>query len=83
MVAVVAPAEVINDMIHALGIHNKVEIAVYNGKNSHVVSGAKDAIVALYTDMKAAGVRCSVLKVDQGKLSLMNILIKTSSIVIV
>lgn len=66
MVAVAATAEIITDAIQFLGVRNRVEIAVYNGTNSHVVSGAKDAIDALYTELKTEGIRCSMLKVDQG-----------------
>ena len=66
MVAVAARAEAIIETIQSLGIQTCVEIAVYNGSNSHVVSGAKDAINALYTKLKDEGIRCSILKVDQG-----------------
>lgn len=66
MVAIAAVEETVQRHIHNLGIDEQVVIAVFNGKDSHVVSGSASSIESLYAAVKGDGIRSAMLKVDQG-----------------
>lgn len=66
MIAIAREESKISECIHELGIQDQAVIAVYNRRDSHVVSGVASAIEKLYTTLKGDGVRCTILRVDQG-----------------
>lgn len=67
MAAVAASEEKVARYISKLGIEGRVAIAVYNGPESHVVSGEMKAIEKLISVVKADGLRATKLVVDQGE----------------
>ncbi|KAF8529293.1 polyketide synthetase [Hysterangium stoloniferum] len=66
MVAISASEAIILKYIRDLDITDHVVIAVFNGEENHVVSGAKFGIDLVYTRAKMDGIRCTKLRVDQG-----------------
>ncbi|KAF8811343.1 ketoacyl-synt-domain-containing protein [Phlegmacium glaucopus] len=66
MAAVAAPEEKVARYISKLDLEGRVAIAVYNGPESHVVSGEMKAIEKLISAVKADGLRATKLVVDQG-----------------
>jgi acyl transferase domain-containing protein len=67
MAAVAASEEKVARYISKLDIDSRVAIAVYNGPESHVVSGEMKAIEKLISVVKADGIRATKLAVDQGE----------------
>lgn len=67
MAAVAASEEKVARYISKLDIDGRVAIAVYNGPESHVVSGEMKAIEKLISAVKADGLRATKLVVDQGE----------------
>ncbi|RDB30950.1 Narbonolide/10-deoxymethynolide synthase PikA4, module 6 [Hypsizygus marmoreus] len=70
MAAVAAPETIIMQYINSLEVANLVNIAVFNGKESHVISGMAAAVDLVYKAVKQDRIRCVKLKVDQGRWSL-------------
>ena len=68
MAAVAASEEKVAQYISKLNIDDCVAIAVYNGPESHVVSGEMKAVEKLISAVKADGLRATKLVVDQGDL---------------
>jgi len=69
--AIIASSEVsILRLIDQLGLDGQLElvIAVYNGPESHVVSGELSAIDTFLANAKTHGLRCTKLKIEQGTL---------------
>ena len=64
---VAASEEKVARYISKLDIDGRVAIAVYNGPESHVVSGELKAIEKLISVVKADGIRATKLVVDQGE----------------
>ena len=54
--------------ISKLDIEDRVAIAVYNGPESHIVSGEMKAVEKLISAVKSDGLRATKLVVDQGEL---------------
>ena len=67
MAAVAASEEKVARYISKLEIDSRVAIAVYNGPESHVVSGELKAIEKLISVVKTDGIRATKLVVDQGE----------------
>ena len=67
MAAVAASEEKVARYISKLDIDGRVAIAVYNGPESHVVSGELKAVEKLISAVKADGLRATKLVIDQGK----------------
>ena len=74
MAAVAASEEKVARYISKLDIDSRVAIAVYNGPESHVVSGEMKAIEKLISVVKADGIRATKLVVDQGEYSVLLLL---------
>ena len=70
MAAVAASEEKVARYISKLDIDGRVAIAVYNGPESHVVSGELKAIEKLISVVKADGIRATKLAVDQGEFNI-------------
>jgi acyl transferase domain-containing protein len=70
MAAVAASEEKVARYISKLDIDGRVAIAVYNGPESHVVSGELKAIEKLISVVKADGIRATKLVVDQGEFNI-------------
>ena len=70
MAAVAASEEKVARYISKLDIDSRVAIAVYNGPESHVVSGELKAIEKLISVVKADGIRATKLVVDQGEFNI-------------
>ena len=66
MVIVGASQERILHIIHELGFDNQLVIAVYNGPESHVISGEIKAINTFLSIASIRGFRATKVKVDQG-----------------
>ncbi|RDB30947.1 6-deoxyerythronolide-B synthase EryA1, modules 1 and 2 [Hypsizygus marmoreus] len=66
MAAVAAPEAIISNYISSLNVTDRVTIAVFNGMESHVISGAAAAIDLVHEAVRQDGIRCTKLKVDQG-----------------
>ncbi|KAF8962890.1 hypothetical protein BDZ97DRAFT_1920218 [Flammula alnicola] len=66
MAIVEASKDLITELTHQLGLDARLVIAVYNGQQSHVISGDLDAINAFLATAKANGLRATRLKVSQG-----------------
>lgn len=70
MAIVAASRETIRQIISQLGFANKLVIAVYNGPESHVVSGEMVALESFIAHSKYNGIKTSKLRVSQGKASI-------------
>ena len=70
MAIVGASQERVLRIIHELGLDNRLVIAVYNGPESHVISGELKAIDAFFSIASIRGFRATKVKVDQGRLSI-------------
>ncbi|TFK38562.1 hypothetical protein BDQ12DRAFT_683838 [Crucibulum laeve] len=66
MVAVLASEKIILSYIQRLGFMDRLAIAVYNGKDSLVISGELDAVKSFAASLKQEDVKVSILNVDQG-----------------
>lgn len=71
MAAVAASEDKVARYISKLDIDSRVAIAVYNGPESHVVSGEMKAIEKLISAVKADGLRATKLVVDQGDFNIL------------
>ena len=69
MAIVGASQERILDIIREMGLDDRLVIAVYNGPESHVISGEIKAIDAFLSIASIRGFRAAKVKVDQGRLS--------------
>jgi acyl transferase domain-containing protein len=69
MAIVGASRERVLDIIRELGLDDRLVIAVYNGPESHVISGEIKAIDAFLSIASIRGFRATKVKVDQGRLS--------------
>lgn len=69
MAIVGASQERVLHVIHELGLEDRLVIAVYNGPESHVISGEIKAIDAFLSIASIRGFRAAKVKVDQGRLS--------------
>lgn len=67
MAAVTASEEKAAHYISKLDIDSRVTIAVYNGPESHVVSGEMKSVEKLIFVVNADGIRAMKLVVDQGE----------------
>lgn len=67
MAIIAASKEVINQLIHHLGLNGRVVIAVYNGPESHVISGELSSVDVLLSNAKMQGIKGAKLNVTQGK----------------
>ena len=67
MLALAAKESAVRNLIGATHLENKLELSVYNSEDSHVVSGQRQAILELAAVASAAGVKATILKVDQGE----------------
>jgi malonyl CoA-acyl carrier protein transacylase len=68
MAIVGASQERILHIIHELGLDDQLVIAVYNGPESHVISGEIKAIDTFLSSASLRGVRAAKVKVNQGAL---------------
>lgn len=66
MAIIAATKEIISQQMHQLGLGNRLVIAVFNGPESHVVSGEVPAVESLLAYAKAHGLRGAKLNVEQG-----------------
>ena len=69
MAIVGASQERILDIIREMGLDDRLVIAVYNGPESHVISGEIKAIDAFLSIARIRGFRAAKVNVDQGRLS--------------
>ena len=69
MAVVGASQERVVHIIHELGLDDRLVIAVYNGPESHVISGEMKAIDEFLLIASIKGFRATKIKVDQGRLS--------------
>jgi acyl transferase domain-containing protein len=60
-------------IIHELGLDNRLVIAVYNGPESHVISGEIKAIDTFLSTASIRGFRAAKVNVDQGRLLIINV----------
>ena len=67
MAAVAASEDKVARYISKLDLNGRIAIAVYNGPESHVISGEMKAIEKLISAVKADGLRATKLVVDQGE----------------
>jgi len=66
--AIVATSKAtIIELLRQLGLEGRLVIAVYNGSQSHVVSGEMVALDTFLLTAKTKGLRASKLKVAQGQ----------------
>lgn len=66
--AIVATSKgIIIELLRQLGHEGRLVIAVYNGSQSHVVSGGLVALDAFLLAAKTKGLRVAKLKVAQGE----------------
>lgn len=70
MAIVGASQEKVLFIIHELGLDDQLVIAVYNGPESHVISGEIKAIDTFLSIASIRGFRAAKVKVDQGALSI-------------
>ena len=70
MAAVAASEEKAARYISKLDIDSRAAIAVYNGPESHMVSGEMKAVEKLIFVVKADGIRATELVVDQGEFNI-------------
>lgn len=66
MIAIAAPEDRITRYISDMSIQDRVAVAVYNGTESHVVSGGLKAVESLMAAVKRDGLRATKLVIDQG-----------------
>ncbi|PPQ99823.1 hypothetical protein CVT24_009617 [Panaeolus cyanescens] len=66
MIAIAAPEDRIARYISDMKLQDRVAIAVYNGTESHVVSGELKAVESLMAAVKMDGLRATKLVIDQG-----------------
>ncbi|KAJ7101451.1 hypothetical protein B0H15DRAFT_411968 [Mycena belliarum] len=66
MAAVTASEATISRHIHELNLARRVVIAEFSSAEDHVVSGDLNAVRALVSHVKKAGIRATLLNVDQG-----------------
>ena len=71
MAIVGASQERVLHIIHELGLDDRLVIAVYNGPESHVISGEIKDIDTFLSIASIRGFRAAKLNVDQGRLSSM------------
>jgi acyl transferase domain-containing protein len=67
MAAIATNAVEISKYIHDLQFMDRVVISVFSSPTNHVVSGDMEAISALVSHVKKAGIRATLLNVDQGR----------------
>jgi acyl transferase domain-containing protein len=67
MAIVAASKGTITELLRHLGLEGRLVIAVYNGSQSHVVSGELVALDVFLLTAKNKGLRASKLKVTQGE----------------
>ena len=72
MAIVGASQDRVLDIIRELGLDDRLVIAVYNGPESHVISGEIKAIDAFLSIASIKGFKAAKIKVDQGRLSSMS-----------
>ncbi|KAJ6610193.1 hypothetical protein B0H10DRAFT_1883603 [Mycena sp. CBHHK59/15] len=66
MAAIAAKEDVIKRYIHSLQLEDCVVIAVFNGPESHVISGDAAGVDLVFAAAKKDGIRAVKLNVDQG-----------------
>lgn len=72
MAIVGASQERVLHIIHELGLDDRLVIAVYNGPESHVISGEIKAIDTFLSIASIRGFRAAKVNVDQGRISSIN-----------
>lgn len=66
MVALFGSESTVRDLIAQTTSRDSLEIAVYNSEDNHVVSGQRHAVQDLCDVAASAGIKTTLLKVDQG-----------------
>ncbi len=67
MAIIAAAKETITMLIRELKLEDDLVIAVYNGPQSHVISGRHGAVELFVSRAKIVGLRATKLNVSQGK----------------
>lgn len=79
MAIVAASQETIVQLLHQLNLDSQLVIAVYNGAQSHVISGDLAAIDSFLVAAKSNGLRATKVNVSQGSCCISDVELQCSN----